>query len=135
MYKEALCFKQVVADAQASAFSLLLVDTVEKLTTLYFKSIAQTVIQLCGDDQEEHSEEDVMIKTVLAFPGTANPFEKRRFLPTAWARYLQGLGYKVFSLHFIIECTRISVLKPLLISAGDKKQRSRCVKEGQRIRK
>mmetsp|Transcript_9114 Transcript_9114/g.14501 ORF Transcript_9114/g.14501 Transcript_9114/m.14501 type:complete len:372 (-) Transcript_9114:1083-2198(-) len=77
MYKEALCFKQVVMDAQAA-------------------------IKQCGSKNgttdsissgDEHSD-DGMAKTILANPGTPNPFEKRTFLPRAWGWFLQGLGFK-----------------------------------------
>jgi hypothetical protein len=81
MYKEALCFKQVVVDAQVREMNVSVLCRVcpsyaEREITV---PALQAAIKLCGrpgdkSAPEAHSD-DEMIKTILANPGTSNPFE------------------------------------------------------------
>eukprot|EP00230_Micromonas_polaris_P012092 CAMPEP_0197132040 /NCGR_PEP_ID=MMETSP1390-20130617/23263_1 /TAXON_ID=38833 /ORGANISM="Micromonas sp., Strain CCMP2099" /LENGTH=711 /DNA_ID=CAMNT_0042574651 /DNA_START=46 /DNA_END=2181 /DNA_ORIENTATION=- len=66
MYKFALCFKQVVADARAA-------------------------LRLISDDAANN---EIMIKTVLKAPGTPKPWEQKEYPLEPWAWFLQGEGFK-----------------------------------------
>ena len=83
MYKEALCFKQMVVDAQVREMNVFIFCRVclsyaEREVTASPPAV-QAAIKLCGrpgdkSAPEAHSD-DEMIKTILANPGTSNPFE------------------------------------------------------------